>query len=178
VSLEIDRSGNYRVQKNALLATQLGTMAGLAELERNGNIWMDAMRASAAQVAAPPDEFGRTEDTRALRFTLASYPDDGDTRTELLDLEGDTSQGGGGSFGRPLRPGQVDFLTTISVMGETDGTVVGYSAGEYAFSRVVMTTTGSFGLPGEVGGLAQARATAQKRVFLLVGPQAVPQVAR
>jgi hypothetical protein len=184
VSLEIDRSGNYRVQKNALLATQVGFMAGLSLLERQGNTLMEQMRASADLATAPtPDATGRVEDTRAIKLTMASFADDGDARTELVDLDGDEMDGGGGSFGRPLRPGEMDFLTRIAVIGEADGTVAGFSAGEYAFSRVVMTTTGWFGLGNTLesnqgGGLSMARATAQKRVFLLVGPQTVPQVAR
>lgn len=188
VSLEIDRSGNYRVKKNAALATQMGFMLGLSLLEQHGATVMDELRgAGGTAQEATPDALGRLEDTRALRLRPEAFLG-GQTSlddVDFVDLAGDEDDGGGlgGSFGRRLRPGEVDFETTISVIGEADGTVAGFSAGQFTFSRVVLTTTGFFGLDrlidGEqAGGMTQQRATAQKRVFLLVGPQTVSQVAR
>lgn len=186
VTLEIDRSGNYRVKKNAVLATQMGFGLGLSLLEQNGATIMDELRgAGGTAQQATPDEFGRIEDTRALKLRPESFLAGQLSLADVdfVDVQGDQNEGGGGSFGRPLQPGELDFETSISVIGEVDGTVAGFSAGQFTFSRVVMTTTGAFGLSRTIdgtpaGGLTQQRATAQKRVFLLVGPQTVSQVAR
>ncbi len=174
VSLEIDRAGNYRLQKNAAVMAQLGTMLGLARLSRLGAAVAEEMQGALDTAPVPEvSDTGKVTNPNTLRLNLASYGE-----TDLMDLEGDTTGindlvGAGGSFGRKVEVDDVDFVTTVEVLGEVDGAVPGYSSGEFSFSRVVMTTTGSFRMPG-----GTAMAQNQKRAFLLMGPIATPQIER
>lgn len=170
VSLEIDRSGNYRMQKDGALVTQVGFMAGLGLLEQQGNTVMEQMRASAdTATGLDPGDQANQRKVRLRRDSFGSL--------ELFD-ESDS-----GSFGRDVAATAPDFVTHIEVIGESDGAVAGFSAGEYTFSRVVMTTWGSFGVKNTSTDdiddqMVLSSAQNQMRVFLLVGPQTVPQVAR
>lgn len=149
VSVEIDRGGNYRRATEGSAMTWIGALTSLSVLQNKGSVVVNAMRT-------------RGEENES--WNLEDF--DGGN---VLDLEDH------GSFGKQVAPHEALFQSRVSVIGEKDGVVAGFSAGEYTFALVALTTSGNFGdtalgdaSSGEVVDVRSAQN--RVRVFMLVGP--------
>lgn len=148
VSLEIDRSGNYRVTKEGAGMTMSGFIAGLALMETQGVNLMEGVGA---------------EDVTKFSLDMDTLAGDA-----LFDLEE------GGSFGRAVTAEEVEFNTAIDVIRRVNTPAPGFAVGQFTFVKAVATTRGSFGKKddneGDETNTRLRTAQRQFRVFMTIGP--------